>query len=443
MPVSPEDAALLHHAATVLATARPDGAAPFAIAVAVSGGGDSVALLHLLHRLGRIAVHEITADPARWPSTVHQITADPAIWPPTVHAVTVDHGLRPESAAEAAQVAALCARLGIAHDILRWQGPAPTGNLMDQARKARLSLIANWARGKGMSHVFLGHTADDDAESFLMNLARAAGLEGLSGMRAGWQEHGLNWHRPLLNTSRAALRAYLRRNGVAWLDDPSNDNDRFARVRARNTLKALKPLGIMPDQLRVTMRNLASAQGALRQIAHAAALRMDGAAGQLHLPRADWLALPEDIRRRLLIAAIRWMGGGGYPPRGDKISRFVSSAWQGGAATLGGVRLHATQAGLTLTREARACMGAVPFGQIWDHRWHLSGPGTPPLTIAPLGEAGLAQCPDWRNHAPREALVVSPAIWHDTRLIAAPLARKETDWAATLQPSFGMFILRH
>ena len=176
---------------------------PARIGIAVSGGGDSMALLHLMHR------RAVEGGPP-------------------VAAVTVDHGLRPESAAEAAGVAAFCAARGIPHQTLRWQGPSETGNLMDQARRARLRLIAAWAQGAGgpgIGHVVLGHTADDQAESFLMNLGRAAGIDGLSGMRPAWHEQGIHWARPLLGHSRAALRDYLRRHGLPWVDDPSNDND--------------------------------------------------------------------------------------------------------------------------------------------------------------------------------------------------------------------------
>ena len=92
-----------------------------------------------------------------------------------VRAVTVDHGLRPEAAAEAAWVGRLCAGLGVPHDTLQWQGWDGAGNLQDQARRARLSLIADWAKVAGLGAVALGHTQDDQAETVLMRLARRAG----------------------------------------------------------------------------------------------------------------------------------------------------------------------------------------------------------------------------------------------------------------------------
>lgn len=414
LPGSPDEARLLRLVDPMIFPARPQGAAPLPLGVAVSGGGDSVALLHLLHRAGQ-----------------------------QCHAVTVDHGLRAESAAEARQVADFCARLGIAHSTLRWQGPAAQGNLMDQARRARLSLIADWAAGQGIGHVALGHTADDQAESFLMNLGRAAGLDGLSGMRRSWLAQGVHWHRPLLDQSRARLRAYLRGQGVSWIDDPSNDNDRFTRVKARRAVEALRPLGITVERLGETIAHLAKAQEVLVQATATAAAAMSEGAGALTLPMADWCALPTEIRRRLLIAAIRWMSGADYPPREPQIARLILALDQGQDATLGGVRFRCRNARLSFVREPRAVAATVAPGAIWDHRWRVEGPFQVGDTIAALTAEGLAQCPDWRASGPRDALLVSPAIWRAGQLIAAPLARPAPEWRVSLQPSFGMFILAH
>lgn len=413
--MTPEDAALLRAVAFAIDKARPDPAAPLAFGVAVSGGGDSLALLHLAHRTG---------------------------W--QVHAVTVDHGLRPESAAEAADVAAFCAGQQIPHATLRWTGPAASGNLMDQARRARLHLMADWARGQGIGHVLLGHTADDQAESFLMNLSRAAGLDGLAGMRADWQEAGIHWHRPLLGHSREALRAYLRHHGLTWAEDPSNENDRFTRVKARRALKALKPLGITVDRLGATISHLAATRRALVECTQRAATDLvSEQAGALTVTRAALSGLDPEIRRRLLIAAIRWIGGAAHAPRETQIKTLQAALSEGRDATLAGIRFRHRAEQVTACREARAVMGPVPFGQIWDHRWQVTGPGGAGLSVAALGAEGLRQCPDWRSFGPRAALVVSPAVWLDGRLIAAPLARPDPVWQVSLGLSFGMFILSH
>lgn len=388
--------------------------APFA--VAVSGGGDSMALLHLAHRA----------------------------CPGAVRAVTVDHGLRPDSAAEAATVAAFCAAHAIAHTTLRWQGPLPGGNLMDQARHARTRLIADWAKGQGVSAVLLGHTADDQAETLLMTLARAAGLDGLSGLRPQWQAEGITWHRPLLEMSRADLRRYLVAQGLSWAEDPSNDNDRFTRARARKALKALAPLGLTAARLAHSVRNLAAARAALQEVTAAAAqTHVREIAGALVLDGAALDRLPDDIQRRLLIAALRWISAAPHPPREAQLAQLRSRLQARRDATLGGVRFRWTEGRLMMVREPRAAQGPVPMGRVWDGRWQLSGPAPQGAEIRALGPAGLRACPDWQAHGPREALIVSPALWVGDTLIAAPLAGFSGPFHATLSQPFAKFILSH
>ena len=183
------------------------------IGVALSGGGDSTALLHLRLAAGF-----------------------------RVEAVTVDHRLRADSAAEAAAVGEWCRVLGVRHEIRVWEHGAVEGNLMDQARRARMALIAGWAEARGIGVVALGHTRDDVAETVLMGLSRAAGIAGLSGMRREFDAGRVRVHRPLLDAGREELRAWLRGQGIRWVDDPTNENDRFTRVKARKALAALAPL---------------------------------------------------------------------------------------------------------------------------------------------------------------------------------------------------------
>lgn len=389
---------------------------PGPFAVAVSGGGDSLVLLHLAYQA----------------------------FPALVRAVTVDHGLRAESAQEAADVAAFCAARRIPHQTLCWQGPGPSGNLMDQARRARLRLIAEWAGGQGIADVLLGHTADDQAETFVMNLARAAGLDGLSGLRPVFLAEGVRFHRPLLGTSRAALRQFLRAEGITWVDDPSNDDDRFTRARVRKVLAALAPLGLDAGTIARSARNLAQVRGGLQaELAEFARARVVEQAGALFLPVGALAELSVEKQRRLMIAALRWIGGADHPPRETGLDQLRARLAAGQGATLAGVRLAFGRAGLTLTREPRAVQPAVPQGALWDGRWRLGGPMLAKATLAALGAEGLKHCPDWRLHGPRAALIVSPALWQEGRLIAAPLAGLNPAYRATLSQGFAEFILSH
>lgn len=315
---------------------------------------------------------------------------------------------------------------------------------MDQARRARLALMADWAKGRGISHILLGHTADDQAESFLMNLAREAGLEGLSGMRPAWWQEGIRWHRPLLAVSRAQLRGYLAGQGVSWVDDPSNDNPRFTRVKARKAMAALSGLGINALGLSESIAHLQAARAALWQtLAGFAKRHAVERAGAILVPQEAFLEMPPELRRMFLQSVTRWMSGAEHAPAAPDLARFQAAAEAGRAATLAGTRLKPIQGHLHFLRETRPVQGPVAFGAIWDHRWQVRGPALPGLEIAALGAEGLGQCPDWRAHGRREALVVTPALWQDGRLIAAPLAGFGLDWQAELVPCLNTFILSH
>ncbi len=387
---------------------RPDP--PKVLGVAVSGGSDSLALLVLLtewHRQGG----------------------------PAVSAVTVDHGLRPESAAEAAEVSAICARLGVAHSTVHWQGWNGQGNLPDRARRARYGLLADWAGRAGVGDIAVGHTADDQAETFLMRLAREAGLDGLSAMADRWRQEGVTFHRPALTVTRAALRDELRARGVAWIEDPTNADPAFERVRARQVLSALAPLGISADGLASVAHNLRDARDTLyHYVARAARDNVAVMDGDLLLDRGGLTDLPAEIARRLLRRCLQWVGGAAYGPRGAAMEAFRKAAAQGRTTTLQGCLLVPEGDRLRLVREYNAVRDLrVPADAVWDGRWRLTGPEPEGAEIGALGPEGLAVCPDWRaTGRPRVSLLSSPAVWKGTDLLAAPLAGVGNGWRADL-----------
>lgn len=408
-----DDAPLLMNA---LAAGGAAGRRPASLGVAVSGGSDSMAMLHLMARAAR---------EAGW----------------ALRAVTVDHRLRREAAEEAAFVGQTCAGLMVPHEVLVWDHGDVSGNLMQAAREARYGLMAAWAKRCGVDLVTLAHTADDQAETFLMGLSRAAGLDGLSGMRPEFRVDGVAFRRPFLSQTRAELRAYLTRHKLLWVDDPSNDNDRFTRIKARRALKALGPLGISVDRVCAVISNLSAVQGLVQHtVSVAAEAAVAEVAGALRVEGRAFGALHPETRRRLLIAMIRWVSGAHHPPREAKLAALERALSLGKDATLGGVRFRWRDAICWVSREARACGGAVPAGQPWDGRWHLTGKVG---EVRALGPEGLRQCPDWRaTGLPRQVLEVTPGLWQGAHLLAAPCAIFGLE-AATCAPSFREFMLSH
>lgn len=376
------------------------------VGVAVSGGGDSLALLLLV---------------ADWAAGAGRAVA----------AITVDHRLRPESAAEAAAVAAFCAARGIDHATRAWERRETRGNLQAAARDARRALIADWAHGRGIGGVALGHTLDDQAETFLLRLARGSGVDGLAAMRPVTRAAGIVWLRPLLGLRRAALRDWLAAQGVAWAEDPGNADPAFARVRARAALGPLATLGLGPERLAATAARMGRARAALEAATRtlAASCLREGAAGDLALDPGPLAAAPEELRLRLLAGALCWTAGAPLRPRLATLEAACAALIEGRlgrGATLHGCVLRPWRGAVAIRREPARTAPPVPLAQgAWDGRWRVTGApegGADGVEIAALGDAGLAARPGWRaSGLAREALLTTPGLWRAGRLLAAPI----------------------
>ena len=256
------------------------------IAVAVSGGPDSMALLLLLQKW----------DKSR------------------IFAVTVDHDLRADSATEAAQIAQWCEQLGILHTILKWQHDQPKTGIMAAARQARYDLLGDWCRSQNIYYLTVGHHRDDQAETVLMRLAKGSGLDGLGGMRRAKQLQNVTLIRPLLDFSKDRLVATCQDHGQEFFADPSNHNEKFARARLRNVMNALADEGLSTDRLIDLAERAASAADALSWLTDQALTACyDQGARILDWPKLQ--AYPADIQERAVKSVLMAIGGENYPPR--------------------------------------------------------------------------------------------------------------------------------
>ncbi len=391
---------------------------PDKVGIAVSGGGDSMALLHAAQKWS-----ELSGVP--------------------IEAVTVNHGLRTEAADEAAMVAQFCARVDVPHTVLQWDGAQAQGNIAAAGRDARYRLIAEWAKARQISSVLLGHTADDIAETFLMRLARKAGVDGLSMMDVRFVRNGVKWARPFWQQERADLRDYLRRHNVQWVDDPTNEDVSYERPKARKVMAALEPLGITVDMLKSVAMTIESARSALEHYTFEEARRTTTCiAGDVLLPHRATPPIPPEIRRRLMIAALRFVGGKGYAPRADAILELEAGVMQNERHTLAGCVVTSDKTTLRIAREYNAVKDTVvPLDEIWDGRWQIIGPVDVNLTIRALGK-DIKNVPNWRETGlPRASIMASPAVFNGESLIAAPVAGLQNGFSARIVADFESFLL--
>ena len=349
------------------------------ILLGLSGGGDSVALLHLL-------VEDLGAARLR--------------------AIVVDHALRAGSADDARQAVGFAESLGVAGEIATLSWPDGAKRTQQSAREARYGALCDVARRLGAAAIAVAHTADDQAETVLMRAAAGSSWRGLAGMAAiapapVWpQGRGIVLARPLLGVRRTHLRDTLHARGGLWIEDPANANPMFERVRVRARLAALEAQGLDPMRLTRLAAKLRPRVEQLDQ--EAAALigqvaRFDGE--RIIVARANWSGGAE-ARRRALAALITAAAGAMREPNPSAIEALEARLSTGGfaGASLGGARLAPLGAEIVLTRDVGALQGradgALPLAPlplpagvrtVWDGRLAVTAPEPGWSVVAEVG----------------------------------------------------------
>lgn len=308
------------------------------IVAAVSGGPDSIVLMHALH--------------------LWQPSAAPK---PPILVATVDHGLRSEAPREAVFVAGEAAKLGLPHRTLVWTGPKPEAGLQEAAREARYRLLVQCAREEGASHLVTAHTLDDQAETVLMRLARGSGAAGLAGMRRARDRDGIVHVRPLLDWPKARILALCEARGWPFVSDPSNADDRFTRVRWRRLMPLLAQEGLTPERLARLAERMRRADEALDAKARDAFRRAEPlqGEGEISLLGNVMVEEPFEIALRVLEQALSGIGLGHDHAR---LLRLEACTQRLRDAALAGEALRITVAGavLSLDRSGRLRMRPEP-----------------------------------------------------------------------------------
>ncbi|MBB3611235.1 tRNA lysidine(34) synthetase TilS [Rhizobium sp. BK602] len=337
---------------------------PAHVLVAISGGSDSTGLLAAL------------ADQLKsYPNSGIILSA-----------ATIDHGLRPEAADEARDVAALCASLGIAHVSRRWEGGKPKSGIMAAAREARYGLLADIAADISANVIVTAHTLDDQRETLAMRAARLGEGDGSvgTGIAGAMLFDRRVWiARPFLACRRADIRAYLANRAISWLDDPSNEDLRYERVRTRKHLAGEREPTALAD-------------GGLAR----AALSAQAAAWldryvTVHANVLCAIARPAlEAEQAVLAYAFSHLagvfGGAPYGPGRERMRRILDFIAEGkpGRRTAGGVVFDLRKDGLYLMRESRGIQPLVLAAGaegVWDGRFRIVNSGRSAIRIEMAG----------------------------------------------------------
>jgi tRNA(Ile)-lysidine synthase len=305
------------------------------VAVALSGGGDSLALTLMADGWARARGRELLI-------------------------LTVDHGLRPESAEWTTRCAGVAERLGRPFRALAWEGEKPATGLPAAARAARHRLLADAAREGGARVLLMGHTTDDIAEAHAMRAAGSTTPDPREWAPSPvWpQGRGVFVLRPLLDQRRADLRAWLDARGEPWIDDPANTDDRYARARAR---RAAPPTTPHTDPAPLALAELAEEAWSI-----------------VRIPRRPLRAARPDDARRLLALVAVCAGGGDRLPQALRTARLADAVrgTHDVTATLAGARIEAGAEEVLVFREAgeagRGGLAAVTPPAVWDGRFEIA-----------------------------------------------------------------------
>lgn len=378
------------------------------IAVAVSGGADSLCLCLLASR-----------------------------WRSNVIALIVDHGLRHNSAEEAKCVAQQLRDLSIPSKILTLEKLNPGSAVEERARIARYQALFSACCELGCVDLLLGHHAGDQAETVLMRIRAGSGEDGLAAMAQITELLEIRLVRPLLTIAPQRLRATLRKENISWVEDPSNQDQHIQRNRLR------KELALGWGKAGMVSMLLHRAQEESQKRMDRDCIQAEMIASLVQLRSEGFAILPKKgLDARALGALIRTISGSVYTPLRKSVETLARNMRP---VTLGGIQIIPAGRmgeGWLMIREASAIESPQPVvrDMIWDQRFKIIGAKQEfdkELQIGALG-ADYKQFSD-RQGLPASILKTLPAIRHQQKLLAVPhlkicLDSKLCDWKIIFQP---------
>jgi len=378
---------------------------PAIVAVACSGGSDSLALTLLMDEWAKSRGNQLIA-------------------------LTVDHDLRKASAEEAKQVGIWLSEKAIPHIIVKWEGEKPVSNIQEQARNARYRLLTEYCRSHGIEYLFVAHHLEDQAETFLLRLMRGSGVDGLGAMQERTVYQDITILRPLLDTPKQILIDCLDSLNQPFIRDPSNENGDYDRVKIRKLLPVLQENGFLLPRLAKTARTMQRSSGYLKQVTQEwlkqhAVFHAEGYATLATLPDS------EEIAYRVLNQILKIIGCNAKPARLEALEtlyrRLQDFAFT--SATLGGCLFVKKKERWIVMREFRAVEGLITLSGETEVKWDrftltLKKP-YPHYTVGALTQKDwllLAKTNNLKNSLPdKQILYTLPCLRNqDNTIIAVP-----------------------
>jgi tRNA(Ile)-lysidine synthase len=381
------------------------------VAIAISGGADSMALALLANNW------------AKYP----------------IITLTVDHKLRPESTNEAEQVSRWMNQKGIEHYILNWEGDKPKSNIQANARNARYELMTEFCKINKIPNLLVAHNKQDQAETLLIRLMRGSGIEGLCGMSDQTTINEIKISRPLLNISKKDLKSYLREQKQGWIEDPSNKDEKYTRVQVRNFINNAEDSDLLIERLAKTTKTLAQSNSYIEdkissELKQVCDIRSEG---YCILAINKFKALHKEAAYKILSKLIKLIGGDYYKPRFEKIVHLYNNIIHGEySATLGGCEIFASkkekeQNKLFIVKENIAPQHDLPLSKIsstkWDSRFKITfnEEFTNNFYVGALGKDGFSTL--LKKHKeikqislPKKVIYTLPALKHLENIVAVP-----------------------
>ncbi len=386
-------------------------------AIAVSGGGDSIGAMALLAKCAKLKNA------------------------PAFTVLTVNHGLRKEAVEETSHVAKMAAKLGLSCKILSIKSKPPKTGIQNWARESRYQLMQRWCETHQVEGLILAHHLHDQMETFLMRLARGSGIDGLSAMAAKQQWGKILLIRPFLEDHPDMLRAVARKSGVRWIEDPTNQDEIFERVRIRKILPLLEEkTGISAAHMGRSIAQLGEVRHGLDQWADHILRPLWRDWGILQIPHALFSELPLALKKRLIKRGLSYFSSALYPPSDKKLQNMVTRIETGDifSATLSECLICGRRGSVFIGRETRYAAALPPLKLVkgdeilWDNRFYLTAPING-LQVKSMDKesfhAFMAKLPSEKvvnlekrlKVMPKPYLMILPCLWKGGKFYDSPV----------------------